>query len=244
MGIPELIGAAAMGWEGYKRYKSWSSGGGGASRPHRGAFAYRKKKHYKAMKLACRPEMHYVDTSYGTIGSSYVPSVGGSCLPLNAAIGAGTEFNQRNGRNIIGKYLQYDINLWPPATAGNFDAYHVAFVCDKLPAGTAPTYAQIYDTSVNPVGVCFKNIASYGDRFAVLKTMKGTVQNGSPDVPIRLTGMIKIPMRLARVTYTGTSVGQPECSGFYCLVASEQNTGSNSTCWYGQLNFRFGYHDC
>jgi hypothetical protein len=232
-----LAGLGSAAYHGYQKYKQWYPGG---RKPYRGAWKYDRKS-YKKMKYMCRPEMHYLDVTGGAAPAA--PAVGGTVVSLNS-IGEGTEYNQRNARIIIAKYIQYDFIIQIPTNSGADDFYQIAIVYDRDTSGSLPTYAQIFDTSVSPVGMAFKNIAANQDQFQILKTLKGHVSAGPPHEVLRLRGMIKIPLKLSRVVYSSAGVSIPESGGFVLVFASLANSGTQVASYALAYNIRFGYHDC
>ena len=172
------LGAAALdaASQMYTKYSSWKNSG--VRKPWRGSF--KRKGLNKYRRIACRPEMHMLDVNLTPL----LPAVGGSTQCINQ-IAAGTDFYQRNGRNIVARYIQYDFCIAPPTAVSAYDQYVIAIVYDKTPANTAIAYNQVFDITTLPVGLAFRNIATWGDRFKILKEFRGHTSQGSPALPVQ-----------------------------------------------------------
>lgn len=117
---------------------------------------------------------NWVQLSGGTMSRA------GSVVDLGL-IAEGSDFNQRIGRRIKLKYLQYDIRV-SCVTADTPDTrlpihwtWHL--VLDRQPNGTPATVANILDSTVITNGpLRMKNIGVFNERFQILKTEKGFIQ--------------------------------------------------------------------
>lgn len=223
-----------------KAYAQWSNryAPGGGARPYRGSLRIAKKAR-RAYARACRPEMHYLDVAAALTA---IPAAG-ACVCINQ-IAEGNEFNTRTARNIVLRYIQYQINLLPPTTAGVNDQYLIAIVYDRQSNGVAATYGSIFDQTTHAVSMEFKNIAQFGQRFRILRTFRGSVSEGTPDLCKVLKGVIKIPPALCRITYAGSAAAIPETGAIYACYASWNNTGVAATSTRFSASYRIGFNDC
>jgi hypothetical protein len=185
-----------------------------------------------------RPELHYLDT----IGAMSPVGVGGSIGSLST-LAEGTEYNTRNGRTVQAKYLQYDILITPPTGAGVYDYYQMNFFIDKAGGAASPAYASVFDVGSGQLGFAFKNLQTNADRFIILKTLKGTVMNGSPDIITRLTGVIKIPYKNSRITYSGAGALIPSTNAVLWSISSYDNTGLAASSFQFAYNIRLAFID-
>lgn len=183
------------------------------------------------------PETHYLDTSYAGV----IPT-NGHIFSVNA-IAEGNEYNTRTGRTIGGRYLQYDIYIIPPTTSGLFDTGQFMVVLDKAGASNVPTVADVLDTSVCGYGMQFRNIAKNIDRFKILKMIRWKVQNGSPDITYRCTGLVKLKGKIARATFGGTTATIPLTNALYVMNVSLNNTAAAATSAAYYLSARYAFID-
>jgi len=218
------------------RTANWSAS---SRRPYRGGVTYKSKLRRRAFKRACRPEQHYIDVANAP---ALIPA--GGVLQCINQIASGDDYNQRSGRVVINSYIQYDILVLPPTNAGVNDQYNLAFIWDAQPNNALAAYNQPFDMLTHHIGMEFKNLAQFANRFTILKTIKGSVSEGSPDLPRRYRGFIKLPIKCMRSIYAGAAAGVPESGAILFGQASFNNTGLAATTCSLTCSFRVGFHEC
>jgi len=124
--VRRAIQGAVAGGVNYLRHRWW---------PSKGSRSSTKRLRLTAAPSYRRPgrkETHYSDNE-----TTAVLPTGGFITCVNS-VAEGTEFNQRNGRTIMGKYIQIDLLVYPPTTSNDFDQVQWALVCDKSGCGNTP----------------------------------------------------------------------------------------------------------
>lgn len=206
-------------------------------RLHSGRLCFGKGKKRRCVSHFM-PEVHYIEV---ISAASAIPA-GGQVIGLNS-IAEGTDYTQRVGRQIAMKMLQLDLYLYPPTTPGVFDTFQAVVIIDKAGQGAVPAYGDIFDTTVAGPAQAFFNAKSNVNRFRIVKSFYGTVQNGSPDIPKLIRQKIKLPAGLARVTYGATGAVLPLTNALYLVIASRTNTGNLVSCAAFQILSRLSFID-
>lgn len=175
-------------------------------------------------------ELKYLDVNF----TSQDPTTTGTVYQINN-IAEGSEFNQRDGRNIRIKYV--DVKMWWdwPAAANAPTApvsARCALVLDRQPNGTAATYGQIFDISVASPTFAMKNVADNQYRFKILKDDLMTFYTGYAQDPL-LDYFIKIPFSKSPkdsiVRYPGTTATVPNTNALYIVTCSSELAPSQTT---------------
>lgn len=234
---------------GVKRSYSAGPAAAGAARPSK-----RSKRVYKKVMKALMPELKYFDTFTNTAAGQ---NNSGAIMHLTN-IAAGDEYNNRSGRKIHLKYVQYDIVLIPetqPSTGScAADFARLDIVVDKQANNSAPSFGDIYDTGTVTAGfMAFRNLAQNSARFKIIKSIcmgpiaQNFVSSGGTGVsasgtPTHLRGMVKVPGAVSVVTYAGSAAGVPETNAVYAIFTNV--LGSASTACKYSLATRVAYNDC
>ena len=123
--------------------------------------AYRIRKRLSTFLSAREPK--YMETGLSVTSLTSTPQV----FALSD-IAQGDNYTQRNGNLVQSKYLQYEYSC--NQVAGTLPInFKMALVLDRQPNGVAPTFAQVFDTSVSQLVFTMKNIAAFQERFKILK---------------------------------------------------------------------------
>lgn len=148
-------------------------------------------------------------------------------------IAQGDNYLNRNGNLVQSKYLQYSYAC--NQAGGTLPIiFKMALVLDRQPNGTAPTFAQIFDTSVAPLVFTMKNIAAFQERFKILKEDVGscTSQYGGDAQQSVFRGYIDLTKLKAEdqlVRWGGTIATSPNTNGLYLAIVSNTVTANEAT---------------
>lgn len=152
-------------------------------------------------------------------------------------IAEGSDFNQRIGRKIRMKYLQYDFGVQigttvsSPTAVGPAVNWVAHMVLDRQPNGTAPNWQQVFDTSVSGIDCfAFKNVQLFEERFKILKTHLGQVNSvGSIDEKARCREFIdlsKLKPEDQIMHFAGSGAAVPNTNGLFILFASDSTNNA------------------
>lgn len=182
-----------------------------------------------ARSVANTEERKYLDTTFSAV--SLIPA--GSVAVLNP-IAEGTDFNQRVGRKVRSKYLQYDLGVVFVGGPTVPSDWTIHFILDRAPNGTAGTVAQILDTSIVPATYARKNIQLFQERFKILKTIRGQTMGLAATAyqleSGRTAGYLPLVDTLNAkddiVHFAGAAAATPNTNAILILVCA-QATGAN-----------------
>lgn len=208
-------------------------------RPWRGSFKYSKKGYRRLRRKICAPEIHYLDVNW----ASAVIAANGQFLQVSN-VAQGDNYYERTARIVVAKYIQIEFFISPPTTAGSTDQVQISVVADAQPNNATPTYGEIFDTSLNPVGQCFRNLCTNINRFRIIFSTVVALVNGAGGTPIIVKRFIKIPLKTSRVVFAGNAASVPESNAFFVLLASVNNTGLAATSAAARGSVRFAFHEC
>lgn len=152
----------------------------------------------------------------------------------------GDNYNQRNGNQILMKYLQYNWTCQQYAGTARGYQYTVYIVLDRQPNASAPVASDILDTTILPVFVAMKALFKNQERFKILKTHKLVVgQPGNDDGVVNdFIDFTKMEPRDRVVRYQSGTGLDPQTNGLYALLVTENNTPLNVG-FYGGFRFAF-----
>lgn len=159
----------------------------------------------------------------------------GTLVGLNS-IAEGTDFNQRIGRKVRAKYLEYDVAFTPGSTQVLTANYTWAIVLDRQPNNALPTYANVFDTSViTTKPFTFKNVAQFQERFKIIKQVVGQVQVGSSGFATgnecRCKGYLPLISTQGKkddiIHWSGSGSGVPNTNNYVFIYSSDLGTGAN-----------------
>lgn len=179
-----------------------------------------------ARQLANYEEKKYLDTVF----TSVTGLVGGSLADINT-IAEGSDFNQRIGRKVRSKYLEYDLGVISTGSGTTPSDWTIHLVLDRQPNNTIATVAQILDVSVAPATYAFKNIQLFQERFKILKTIRGqtctTTATAYQLEAGRTRGYISLVDTLNGkddiTHFAGSASGVPNTNAYYLLFAAQVN---------------------
>ena len=179
--------------------------------------AYRVRRNLSTFLASREPK--YMETGLSVTSLTSTPQV----FALSD-IAQGDNYTQRNGNLVQSKYLQYEYSC--NQVAGTLPInFKMALVLDRQPNGTAPTFAQVFDTSVSQLVFTMKNIAAFQERFKILKEDIGiaTSSVGGDGGQSCYKGYIdlsklKQPDQVTR--WNGTTATSPNTNGYYLLIVS------------------------
>lgn len=212
----------------------------GLPRQFKIGYRARKKKAAILRAYAMRPELKYVDQNARSLS---VVGVNGEVICLNS-IGEGTEYNQRIGRLVHGRYIQMDIYATAPTDSSYQDSVTVALVYDRQPNNSTAAYNQVFDTSVIAIGQGFKQIALNSDRFRIVRTWTtGVLDHASSMDRARIRTFYKIPRAYNLTRYIGSGSGVPQTGAWLVVVASIANTASAVSSASVQITCRYAFND-
>ena len=133
-------------------------------------------------------------------------------------------YSQRNGNLVQSKYLQYEYSC--NQVAGTLPInFKMALVLYRQPNGTAPTLAQVFDTSVSQLVFTMKNIAAFQKRFKVLKEDIGVATSsfggdGGQSCYRGYIDLSKLKQADQVTRWNGTTATSPNTNGYYLLIVS------------------------
>lgn len=175
-------------------------------------------------RMMPKPEWKYADiiTTGTTITTTATIT---NLIPL----AQGSSDDDRQGDKVTWRSLFHRMSVTPNATAGvNF--LRVMIIQDKQNNGTAPTAAQIFQTSTNYLSPLNDD---FGKRFKVLFDRTYTVDTDANGAQVD-----KIYRKLRIVTeYAGAGSVVPNTNGIYLVQLSDQATNGPTTSTYTRLRY-------
>lgn len=217
---------------GSKRRASASSGTGIMKRFK----ASERSKRKIVQRLALPIETKYYETLLNNGSLTATPGI--TCLNT---IDAGDNFNQRNGRQILNKYVQYNFQMLAAAALTAPVRYDLWIVLDRQPNSVTATAAEIFDVSTISSPLWMKNIKTNQERFKILKHHYGLVGTGAAinNVVSDFIDLSKLPERDRIVRYlTDTGAPVPSTNSILCVFASSTGT-SNVVGFLGGFRYAF-----
>jgi len=188
------------------------------------------------------PELKYSETSGGVTS----PNALGYVQCLNAAIAQGTDYNQRVGREVVGKYIELDLVFHPPTTAGNYDFATVSLVYDTEPNGGVASYGAIFDGVIlSGLSSCqwFKNMQASKGRFRIVRTIRTQMIANDNEQARRYYINYNIPAMFNKTTYVAAAAGTPAKGAWLLAISSYRQTASSETGFFAATGARFAYVD-
>lgn len=167
-----------------------------------------------------------------------IPASGLTSILNNIA--EGLDINNRVGRTVCSKNILIDYYITPPTTASLIDSGFAALVYDSQSNSTAATFGNIFDISVAPPGLSFKNTLSGTDkRFRVCWIEHYSVQSGGNSFKVRKfwkcqDGKVEFNTSASAIAITGA---------YYLLFGSTNNTGSGLSSASITYNAKYQYTD-
>lgn len=141
-------------------------------------------------------------------------------------IAQGDNYNQRNGNQVLHKYLQYNWNVRQYAGTSQALQYTAMLILDRQANGGTPLISDILDTNTLPAWFAMKNIFRNQERFRILKTHKQRCgepgnDNGVVNDYIDLT---TLDMKDRVVRFPGVSGNDPSTNALFLVLISENST--------------------
>lgn len=200
---------------------------------------FKRRRFTKAVKKAIgyKPEFNYLDTSSGV-----VPAIGGTVIALNT-IAQGTNYNQRIGQSILGKYISCLLWIVPPTGATVSDIVKVCLVYDKCPNGTTAGYADIFDAGGSGPAMQQKQMAKYADRFTIVQTYLARVAQGPPVMEEFFNLKFEIPEAKGKAMFASAAAATPTSGGYYLTLGSQNNTGGAAGSANVYYNCRYAWYE-
>lgn len=207
---------------------------------------FKKRKFEKKVRKAIgyNPEFKYLDTKAATF---YTPQDANGalhyCLVCLNEVGQGTDYDERIGRSLVGKWIQVHIIFRPPTTAANCDWMRVVLFYDKTPSAALPTTTAIVDQTVTTdSAMAFKKLSSTGPRFRIVYDwLSPCLQIGSENPSITIN--YKIPQKWDRSTYNTDATAIPITGGWFLMVTSLAQTGAAATSADYYYTSRFAFNE-
>lgn len=188
---------------------------------------------------AINTEAKYIDSSAGLSPTLASPSI--VCL---SQLAQGLTDKTRIGNSLLAKSIQWRIriiqNLDQGGTYGPpFGSIRMLLFIDKLQGGTAPTLAQIMESTANNLSMANKN---YTDRFTILKdkvystTLNYAIPATTPaQSVIDFKGFKRLDFHM-RYLGTGASASDNGPNALYLMCWPQHSLGTSFT-FYTRLNF-------
>ena len=166
----------------------------------------------------------------------------GTCTCINN-IAEGSGVNQRVGRSVRARYLQYDVMCIPAVSTGQ-DTVSVGFYWDLQANGSTAAYADVYDVNLPAYFNAFRNMNNI-DRFVKLGGFElGPTAYSTAAATAnaflfntRRRGIIKIPFKLAQIRYGATGASVPNTGAILITFATYRN--DNTMTISGTVRFAY-----
>lgn len=175
-------------------------------------------------------EVKFIDQTL----SSAITNTGSTANELITQIGEGDDINQRNGRFILAKSLQWKMSFAvnPSATGASIIGY--ALIMDKKPsiALSGTPWTDVF-VQADPNSLIAKGTNS--DRWVILR--RGIIDLSLQNASKHLKGFLSL--KGIHIKYNGASSTNLETNAIYLLLISNQAT--NTPTVTGSI--RFEYHD-
>lgn len=203
-----------------------------------GGSAYKLDQRIKQL-INRAAETKYWDEALAT--ATPIPTSGNTVLVNDVTLG--NDYNNRIGRHVNPKYSVCDFLIKGPSNMV-MDTGFVALVWDKQPnAGTAG-FSTIFDTSVSPIGLNFKQVATSKDRFVILwqeDWVTQTSTNGNFE-GIRMKKFYDLSRHKFLQEFAGSGTTIQSGALLLCYV-SNNNTGTSDNSASIIFNHRYAFTD-
>lgn len=184
-----------------------------------------------AAKLALsliNPEFKMID-----VDATATPSTTASLVLLNGCV-QGSDFDERIGRSIKMKSIQFDMIISKNASATVQQYVRVMLVLDKDPKATAPTFQEIVQLTTSPI-VSPRNL-TYRKRIVILKDFVVCLGINSSDAQKRSYYRKLDSHTIYNSSNVGTIADIAENS-LYLVLVSDATTNLPSVTYYHRLRF-------
>jgi len=198
------------------------SSGSGASRRNRPTTVALIKR-----VMASQEERKYLDNYQAS-----TTSTAGTTACINQ-IAEGDDYNNRIGRKVSLKNIQYDVFI-DVSNAAATEAGFWCLVLDKQSNNALAGYTTVFDTSVIAAPFAFKNDATFQERFQMLK-FEPFVVSPSGNGGCHYRGFLPLETLLPEdqvVQYAGTAAGVPNKNAILMCYGSTGGAG-DVTITYG-----------
>lgn len=197
----------------------------------------RSSKVRKAIRRMSLPqETKYYETQLNN--GSLTTVAGVTCLNT---VQVGDNFNERNGRQILSKYIQYNFQMLAAAALTAPVRYDLWLVLDRQANAVTAAVNDIFDVSTISAPLYMKNIKANQERFKILKHHTGLVGTGAAydNIVSDYVDLSKLPDRDRQVRYF-TDSGAPVPSTNAILVVFASGTGTaNVVGFLGGFRYAF-----
>lgn len=194
----------------------------------------RKKR--RLLTRGIKPELKYLD------GTQSSHAANGTYVINEVA--EGTDYSERVGRLIHGRYVQLDIMCTAPTGNTNPDSGIVHLVLDKQPNNTWPGYTDIFDTTTIAAGQAFRLLSKNSERFKILKTwMIGPIDHTCDLQHSRVRSYLMLRGAACSSRYLSNLAAIPESGSLLVAFASYTATGDAATQITFNLAYRFAFVD-
>lgn len=199
----------------------------------------KQSKSYK-LRTHIRHELKYVENM--VLNNNVVPAAGWvGCIN---SVAEGTDYTNRLGRKLNGRYIQIDAYFSPPTTNPNLDTCLLNIVYDRQPNNATAGYSDIFDTTTVPIGLMFRQLAKNQERFKIVRTwVVGPMNQNTPTSGARIRSYYAIPKSKSQCRYIGTAATVPETGAWLVTVASFANTAAAATACTATIACRFAFID-
>jgi hypothetical protein len=152
-------------------------------------------------------------------------------------IGAGTDYNQRIGRQVRFTRVEVTFDVFANPTSGSEDYLRVILLCDNAPKGNLPLGSSLLDLA--PYYQSGQNFKDFGHRFKFLHDWRSPLINPAYS-PFKGHGFkVSIPIPKARqlANWSTTAVSTPETNSVILFIANQNVTNPCLFSWYARTYF-------
>lgn len=154
-------------------------------------------------------------------------------------IAQGDQYNNRNGNQILAKYVQYNAAFLAITGTPSIGVLYV--VLDRQANGGQANYASIFDTGTIGAPYSMKNIFSYGERFKILAHHQVSIAAGTDSNSIiGYIDMTKQKLADRVVKYPGSTATDSSTNNM--LIVYMSNTASAGVVGF-QAGFRYAFNE-
>lgn len=181
---------------------------------------------------------------YNQAQGSFAGASGGAVISLNN-VAQNTDINNRIGRHIAPKGLDFEYQIFPP-TAGTIGDFHTFWIVwDKQSDTVVPAFATIMDTTTSVLSQCFINTLNNRDRFVLLHTERSFVSGpASTGQQINNFGRFFIPLsKFEQCEFVSAVTAVPNTGAIYLVVGTTTNSGSSLSQAQISYNSKFTFTD-
>jgi len=213
--------------------------GNGASKRRRTGKSSRVSSTAKLYRMLTRSE----ETKYNDEAATNIVMNNAGAVSNLSDIIEGTGYNNRIGRKIRYKYIQYDLRvLWQNiATIAEAFTWHI--VLDRQPNNGTPSYTTVMDVTTGPATNAFKAVNKNDQRFKILKTIVGWAGVSGQSESSVARGFIdcsRWDVRDQVAVYQDTTASSPNSNSILIMYSSDDPTGTHI---FGQWRLRVAYTD-